>query len=115
MADFVPQPDFDFSVRTSTHNVTVKAGQHLSISIMVGGIKGKPHPIMLTASDSKSAGLSAEIFPPMVLSGRVAILSVYVPLGTAPGSYLFTVRGETEGTPKTASDTITVIVEPGTE
>src|SRR5512137_1162568 len=115
MAAFVPQSDFDFSVRLATHTMTVKAGQPISIPVMVGTIKGKPRPITLSASDWRSAGLSAEIVPSVVLSGRVATLNVTIPPGTAPGSYLFTVRGSTEGTFKTSNDTITVIVEPETE
>ncbi|MDM7999976.1 MAG: hypothetical protein QUS33_08250 [Dehalococcoidia bacterium] len=112
MADFVPLSEFDFSVRLPTHAVTVKAGQQVSVPVMVGGIKGKPRPIMLTVTDWQSAGLNAEILHPVVLSGRVATLNVYVPLGTPPGSYRFTVRGETEETFKTSSDSVTVIVEP---
>ncbi len=115
MGDFVSQSDFDFTVRVSTHTMTVKAGQPISIPVMVGTVKGKPRLIQLTASDWKSAGLSAEIIPPAVWSGKVAQLNIAVPLGTAPGSYLFTVRGSTDGTFKTSNDTITVIVEPETE
>ena len=115
MADFVSQSEFDFSVRLSTHTMTVKAGQPISIPVMVGTIKGEPRPIQLTASDWRSAGLTAVIIPSTVPSGGVAQLNVTVPLGTSPGSYLFTVRGSTEGTFKTSSDTITVIVEPDKE
>jgi uncharacterized membrane protein len=42
-------------------------------------------------------------------------LEITTPLGTAPGSYLFTVRGSTDGTFKTSNDSITMIVEPETE
>jgi hypothetical protein len=115
MGDFVSQSDFDFSVRVSTHTMTVKAGQPISIPVMVGTIKGEPRPITLSTSDWRSAGVSAEIVPSTVPSGRGAALNISVPQGTAPGSYLFTVRGSTEGTFKTSNDTITVIVEPETE
>ena len=115
MAAFVPQSDFDFSVRMATHTMTVKAGQQISIPVLVGTIKGKPRPITLGTSDWRSAGLSAEIEPSTVPSGQVAALRVTIPPGTAPGSYLFTVRGSTEGTFKTSNDTVTVVVEPETE
>ena len=115
MADFVPQSDFDFSVRLSTHTMTLKAGQTVRIPIMVEAVKGEPRPILLTASDWRSAGLSADIAPPTIPSGGTATLYVTVPAGTAPGSYLFTVRGSTEGTFKTSNDSITVIVEPERE
>jgi hypothetical protein len=115
MADFVSGSEFDFTVRVSTHTMTVKAGQPISIPVMVGTVKGTPRLIQLTASDWKSAGLSAEVIPPAVWSGKVAQLNIAVPVGTAPGSYLFTVRGSTDGTFKTSNDTITVIVEPETE
>jgi hypothetical protein len=115
MAAFVPQSDFDFSVRLSTHTMTVKAGQPISVPVMVGTIKGKPRLITLSTSDWRSAGLSAEIEPSTVPSGRVATLRVTIPPGTAAGSYLFTVRGSTEGTFKTSNDSLTVIVEPETE
>ena len=115
MAAFVPQSDFDFSVRLATHTMTVKAGQPISIPVMVGTMKGKPRPITLSTSDWRSAGLSAEIVPSTVPSGQGAALNVTIPPGTAPGSYLFTVRGATEGTFKTSNDSLTVIVEPETE
>lgn len=115
MAGFVSQSEFDFTVRMSTHTMTAKAGQPISIPVMVGTIKGKPRLIKLSTTDWRSAGLSAEIVPSMVPSGKVATLNVTIPVGTAPGSYLFTVRGSTEGTFKTSNDTITVIVEPERE
>jgi len=115
MAAFVPQSDFDFSVRLATHTMTVKAGQPISIPVMVGTMKGKPRPITLSTSDWRSAGLSAEIVPSTVPSGQGAALNVTIPPGTAPGSYLFTVRGATEGTFKTSNDSLTVVVEPETE
>ena len=115
MTAFVSQSDFDFSVRMSTHTMTVKAGQQISIPVMVGTIKGTPRLITLSTSDWRSAGLSAEILPSTVSSGKGAALNINIPLGTAPGSYLFTVRGATEGTFKTSNDSITVVVEPETE
>ena len=115
MAGFVSQSDFDFSVRLPTHTVTVKAGQPVSVPIMVENLKGTPRPITLTASDWKSAGLAASIALPVVQSGTITELQVTVPPGTAPGSYLFTVRGAAEGTFKTSNDSLTVIVTPEAE
>jgi hypothetical protein len=115
MVTFVSQSDFDFSVRLSTHTMTVKAGQQISVPVMVGTIKGTPRLITLSTSDWRSAGLSAEILPSTVSSGKGATLNINIPLGAAPGSYMFTVRGATEGTFKTSNDSITVIVEPETE
>jgi len=115
MATFVAQSDFDFSVRMSTHTLAVKPGQTIPITVLVEAVKGEPRPILLTASDWRSAGLSAEIVPSTVPSGGVATLHVTVPLGTPPGSYLFTVRGATEGTFKTSNDSLTVVVEPDKE
>jgi len=115
MANFVSQSDFDFSVRLSTHTMTVKAGQPISVPVMVGTLKGQPRDITLSTSDWRSAGLSARVYPSPVPSGGGANLEITIPPGTAPGSYLFTVRGSTEGTFKTSNDSITVIVEPETE
>ena len=115
MAGFVSMSDFDFSVRLSMHSMTVKAGQTVSVPVTVGTHKGNPRQIALTTSDWRSAGLSAVVTPSPVDSGRVANLEITIPPGTAPGSYLFTVRGSTEGTFKTSNDSITVIVEPETE
>jgi hypothetical protein len=115
MAAFVSQSDFDFSVRLSTHTVTVKAGQPIFVPVMVGTLKGQPRNITLSTNDWRSAGLSARVAPSPVLSGRGANLEITIPPGTAPGSYLFTVRGSTEGTFKTSNDSITVIVESETE
>src|SRR5512136_1053252 len=115
MAAFVSQSDFDFSVRLSTHTMTVKAGQPIIVPVMVGTLKGQPRNITLSTSDWRSAGLSARVAFSPVLSGRGANLEITIPPGTAPGSYLFTVRGSAEGTFKTSNDSITVIVEPETE
>ncbi len=115
MAPLVPLSEFDFSVHVTTHTVTVKAGQTVPIPIAVQAVKGDPRPIRLTASDWRSAGLSADIAPSPVPSGGSATLYVTVPAGAAPGSYLFTVRGEAEGTFKTSNDTVTVVVAPDEE
>ena len=115
MAGFVSMSDFDFSVRLSTHSMTVKAGQTVSVPVTVGTHKGNPRQIALTTSDWRSAGLSAVVSPSSVDSGRMAALKITIPPGTAPGSYLFTVRGSAEGTFKTSNDSITVIVEPENE
>jgi hypothetical protein len=115
MADFVPLSDFDFSVRLSTSTMTVKAGQPISVPIMVGTLKGDSRPVALTTSDWQSVGLGARVVPSTVPSGGGALLQITVPPGTPPGSYLFTVRGETEGTFKTSNASLTVIVEPDGE
>jgi hypothetical protein len=115
MADFVPQSEFDFNVRISTHTMTVKAGQTIRIPVILGTLKGQPRDILLSTSDWKSAGLGATVAPSPVRSGLMANLEITIPTGTAPGSYLFTVRGSTEGTFKTSNDSITVNVEPETE
>ncbi len=115
MAAFVLKSEFDFSVRLPTHMVTVKPGQPVSVPIMVENLKGTPRPIALTASDWKSAGLTATIALPIVQSGTITQLQVTVPPGTAPGSYLFTVMGTAEGTYRTSNDTLTVIVTPDAE
>lgn len=112
MAAFVSQTDFDFSVRLPTHTVAVKAGQPVSVPIMVENLRGAPRPITLTASDWRSAGLAATIALPTVPSGTMTSLQITVPPGTAPGSYLFTVRGTVDGTFKASNDSVTVIVEP---
>ncbi|MBN2099784.1 MAG: hypothetical protein JW753_09330 [Dehalococcoidia bacterium] len=115
MAAFVSQSDFDFSVRLSTYTMTVKAGQPIYVPVIVRTLKGQPRNITLSTSDWRSAGLSATVSPSPVRSGLGANLKITIPVGTAPGSYVFTVRGSTEGTFKTSNDSITVIVEPETE
>jgi hypothetical protein len=95
--------------------MTVKAGQPIFFPVMVGTLKGQPRDITHSTSDWRSAGLSARIDPSLVRSGQVPRLEITTPLSTAPGSYLFTVRGSTDGTFKTSNDSITMIVEPETE
>jgi hypothetical protein len=115
MAGFVSLTEFDFAVRLPTHTVTVKAGQPVTVPIMVETLKGTSRTITLTASDWQSMGLTAAIAPPTVESGTITQLQVTVPPGTPPGSYLFTVRGDAAGTFKTSNDTLTVIVSPDAE
>ena len=115
MAGFVSLTEFDFAVRLPTHTVTVKAGQPVTVPIMVETLKGTSRTITLTASDWRSMGLTATIAPPTVESGTIAQLQVAVPPGTPPGNYLFTVRGDAAGTYKTSNDTLTVIVTPEAE
>ena len=114
MIGFVPESEFDFSVHIFIHVVAVKPGQSASIPVLVEIVRGMPRPILLTTSDWRSAGLSAEIIPSIVPSGGIATLNVTVPANAAPGSYPFTVRGEIKGggTFKTSNDSVTVIVEP---
>lgn len=115
MAAFVSQSDFDFKVRLPTHLLTLKAGQSMSIPVVVGTIKGKPRPVRLSTSDWRPAGVSAEVAPSTVPSGRVATLYISASPGTAPGSYLLTVRGSAAGTFNASSDSITIKVEPESE
>lgn len=115
MAAFVSQNDFDFKVRLPTHSLTLKEGQSISIPVVVGTIRGKTRPVKLITSDWKSAGVSAEVAPSPVPSGRVATMHISVAPGTPPDSYLLTVRGSAEGTFNTSNDSIRITVEPESE
>jgi hypothetical protein len=58
------------------------------------------------------SGLIAQVIPPTVTPGGMAILHIVVSASTPPGSYPFTLRGETQGTFKTSEDMVTVVVQP---
>src|SRR5208283_5311315 len=58
------------------------------------------------------SGLIAQVIPPTVTPGGMVMLHIVVSANTPPGSYHFTLRGETQGTFKTSEDTVTVVVQP---
>lgn len=107
-----PEWQFDFSIHLSTHIMSATPGQALEVPVVVELVRGEPQPVTLSISPTwVSAGLIAQIIPPAAIPGTMAVLHIVVSANTPPGSYPFTVRGDTHGTFKTSEDMVTVVVE----
>jgi len=88
-------------------------GQAVEVPAVIELVRGETQPVILTVSSSWAAsGLIAQVIPPTVTPGGMAILHIVVSASTPPGSYPFTLRGETQGTFKTSEDMVTVVVQP---
>ena len=108
-----PKWQFDFSVHLSTHVMSAAPGQAVEVPAVIELVRGETQPVILTVSSSWAAsGLIAQVIPPTVTPGGMAILHIVVSASTPPGSYHFTLRGETQGTFKTSEDMVTVVVQP---
>ncbi|MDO8490256.1 MAG: hypothetical protein Q7S47_02455 [bacterium] len=115
MMVFRPKWEFDYSVRLNEHVVTALPGQVVNVPVVVTLDRGETHPVLLTVSTNwGSAGLIAQIIPPMLSPNPAgsATMVIGVSETTLPGSYFFTIRGETEGTFSTSQDAVTVNVLP---
>jgi hypothetical protein len=107
-----PEWQFDFSVHLSTHIMSAAHGQAVAVPAVIELVQGETQPVILTVSSSWAAsGLIAQVIPPTVTPGGMAMLHIVVSASTPPGSYPFTLRGETQGTFKTSEDMVTVVVQ----
>ncbi len=105
--------DFDFSVKLTNHMVTVLPGQVVNVPVTVTLDGGEAHPVLLSVSTNwQSAGLIAQIIPAELTPNPngLAMMVIGTSEATQPGSYFFTIRGETEGTFSTSQDAVTVNV-----
>jgi hypothetical protein len=108
-----PEWQFDYNIHLSTHIVSAVPGQSLEVPAIIELVRGEPQPIILNVSpDWVESGLIAQIIPSKIIPGGMAILHIVASANTPPGSYSFTVRGETQGTFKTSQDMITVVIKP---
>ena len=108
-----PKWQFDFSVNASEPVISAAPGQVIITSVTVDLIRGNPQPVTLVvATDWGSAGVFAQIIPPTVLPPSTATLNITVSPNTPPGSYMFAVRGDTQGTFASSEAMVTVVVTP---
>ena len=108
---------FDFKISVDNHIVAVAPGKQISIHVRLEPLHGNPQLVNLDVNTRwESMGLSATVIPSALDPNKwQATMIIRASPTTPPGSYLFTVRGSTEGTFKTSEDAVTVIVDPKAE
>jgi hypothetical protein len=115
---FTLKSKFDFKISVDKHIVALAPGKQISIKVRVEKIRGKPQPVSLDVNTRwESVGLSAQVLPPVIDTSQPweATMMIRAAPTTPPSSYLFLIRGRTEGTFNTSEDAVTVIVDPKAE
>lgn len=109
--------DFDFKVTINDHVVVVEQGKQISIPVRLRLSHGNPQSVKLDVNTNwESVGLTAKVLFNALVPDKnqewKATMMVKASHDTPPGSYLFTIRGSTEGTFRTSEDAVMVNVVP---
>lgn len=103
--------DFEFDVDVNPHIATIKQGEIAVVNITVRLVRGTPQPVALTTTEWESA---LEIYPifakTTVTPTETTMLYIETTCDTPPDEYLFTVRGEEEGSFHTSVDSVNIKV-----
>ncbi len=105
--------DFDFDVDVDPPLLNIMQGETATIAVTVKLVRGESQPVKLTATEwERTVDISSRFAQNPVWPTGSTTFYVATNCNTPPDSYLFTVRGETEGTFRTSVDAVNVKVIP---
>ncbi|MFA5831691.1 MAG: hypothetical protein WC878_07760 [Candidatus Paceibacterota bacterium] len=108
-----PMWGFDFKIRFGKHIVNLVPGEQITVKFFVERLRGSGTVSLSANTQWEAAGLTAKVIPNLLsldTQGWEAVIMIRASLDAKPGSYLFTVRGETRGTFHTSKDAVMVVV-----
>lgn len=106
----IGQGFFDFDVDLDTHRVSIQAGDVVNVIVTVKYLRGPKSNVTLTVTDFPGANIITTFNTNTVSPTGSATLEIRTSPQTPADGYLFTVRGEAQGTFLTSVDAIRVDV-----